>query len=132
MYISGWPLRKIYPMTIEGTFEASARTFSYLLHVGMESPTAAAIAAATSAITSNTNLSQIQANSPTASLLNFTDPVLLNHWYQLQQLHRLQTEQYSIGLPHYLSQGKIILNTRMYWIIPTLTVIFCTLIDIDF
>ena len=118
-------------MTIEGTFEASARTFSSLLHVRMESPTAAAIAAATSAITSNTNLSQIQANSP-ASLLNFTDPVLLNHWYQLQQLHRLQTEQYSIGLPHYLSQGKIILNTRMYWIIPTLTVIFCTLIDIDF
>ena len=117
-------------MTIEGTFEASARTFSSLLHVRMESPTAAAIAAATSAITSNTNLSQIQANSPTASLLNFTDPVLLNHWYQLQQLHRLQTEQYSIGLPHYLSQGKIILNTRMYWIIPTLTVIFC--IDIDF
>ena len=104
--------REIYPMTIEGTFEASARTFSYLLHVGMESPTAAAIAAATSAITSNTNLSQIQANSP-ASLLNFTDPLLLNHWYQLQQLHRLQTEQYSIGLPNYLSHGKIILITRI-------------------
>jgi hypothetical protein len=118
-------------MAIEGTFEASARTFSYLLHVGMESPTAAAIAAATSAITSNTNLSQIQANSP-ASLLNFTDPLLLNHWYQLQQLHRLQTEQYSIGLPHYLSQGKMILNTRLCWIISILTGFFCNSIDIDF
>ena len=117
-------------MTIEGTFEASARTFSYLLHVGMESPTAAAIAAATSAITSNTNLSQIQANSPAASLLNFTDPILLNHWYQLQQLHRLQTEQYSIGLPHYLSQGKTILNT--YKNVLDNSVIFFTLVDIVF
>ena len=87
-------------------------TLSYLLHVGMESSPVAAVAAASAAnvaaLTAAT--SPITVSTP-QSILNFNDPLLLNHWYQLQ-LHRLQTEQYSIGLPHYLSQGMERLNDR--------------------
>ena len=37
-----------------------------------------------------------------------TDPVLLSHWYHLQ-LQRMQTEHITLGLPSYLSQGKLFL-----------------------
>lgn len=40
------------------------------------------------------------------------DSLLLSHWYQMQ-MQRLATEQYSLGIPHYLAHGK--LNSRFFF-----------------
>ena len=77
------------------------QSLSYHLHVEMESSPGPSPDCATPR---NLAIRQSMELAASPSLLNFTDPLLLNHWYQLQ-LHRLQTEQYSIGLPNYLSQG---------------------------